>query len=190
MAYDPLMPVMKRDEYEEWEDLKFATERDRRGAFKYSWLPKPSGKKKLYVIGLKQDCPRKHLSIFGITFEKEIFSPVTEPGVLPEPVQAVVELADNQVEAIKKRAGVLEVEYLEVKQNPHPMNPNFMVTESGEYKKFCPADYLIIREIPISKWDKTVISMYELNDLMAKAMEEKAMASEEPKSKESSKKGK
>ena len=171
MAYDPLSPVIEKENYEEWTDAKLATERDRRGAFKYSWLPKPSGKKKLYTIGLSGDCPRKNITMFGITFEKEIFKPITEPGQIPEPVQAVVELADNQVEAIRKRAEVLELEYLDVVQEPHPLNPAFTVTVAGDYKRFKVSDYLIIQELPIKKWDKNIISMYELQSMMSQQLE-------------------
>ncbi|RME82484.1 MAG: hypothetical protein D6785_07800 [Planctomycetota bacterium] len=170
MAIDPIVPVMEREDYEGWTDLNLATERERRGAFKVTWLPEPSGKKALYAIGLKPSCPRKAITIFGITFEKEVFSPITEIGQLPEPVQVVVELAENQIEAIKKRAEVLEIDYLDVVQKPHPLNPAFQVTEAGEWKKFKASEYITIRKLPLKKWDKNTISMYELQDLMAAEM--------------------
>lgn len=172
MAIVPLESIKKETTYEPWKDLSLATERNARGVWKYSYLPEPEGDLSCYVIGLKKECPRKNITLFGLTFEKEIFKPITEQGQMPEPVMAVAKLAENQVEAIKKRASVTELEYFEVTQEPHPMNPQFNISVSLEGKTFKLIDYIIIRKLPISDWQENTISMYEMNELMAQGVQQ------------------
>jgi hypothetical protein len=156
MAIKPLEASEKLEYYEEWSDLKEVTDKSRRGAYNHTWLPKAEGKASLYVIGLKTDCPRKSLSVFGITFERNIVTPMTELGQMQVPVKTVVELTPNQLEALKVRLDDKTWE--------------FFNSETGDYETFKGSDYVTFAKLPIKEYEKNTIDMYSLDEILSREL--------------------
>ncbi|MCB0385217.1 MAG: hypothetical protein KDD43_07475 [Bdellovibrionales bacterium] len=159
---NPAISIPDNEDYPDWGStakkakVEAVEKRGNGRSYKYSYLPRPSGKEKLYQVFTTKKSPWKKIDVMGITFDREIFMPMKELGQYPEPAVCIISLADNQLAALNARRKDMEKYHI--------------AEATGEEFHGLVSELTVIKLFP-GKTDQSIIPLSRMVELAQEAVE-------------------
>lgn len=124
-------------------------------------MPAPEGEPKIYITGIKEDCPMEGITLLGVQFQKTVYP--SEKGYIQNQDKTYIPqliartFTDNQFKAIMQRAK--EVKYIVTVSNPEFDNEKKIDKENVKWiqKEILASENIIL--IPADEYKHVEIRM-------------------------------